>query len=66
MVETLSIVKPDDSDIPLGLLGHLIEKIVVFSSEQINITYAFTDMLKEWSEEMQIRFPDIIEGDGGE
>ena len=40
-------------DIPLSLLVSLIEKIIVVSQEQIEITYAFSDIVAKWCEEAQ-------------
>lgn len=40
-------------DIPLALLVSLIEKIMVVSQEQIEITYAFSDIVAKWFEEAQ-------------
>lgn len=40
-------------DIPPELLASLIEKITVVSQEQIEITYAYSDIIKKWCEEAQ-------------
>lgn len=44
---TYSIV---DSGLTMDMLARLIDKIVVFSPERIEITYAFADEMKRWSE----------------
>lgn len=62
VIEILSISELEGSELSFELLNHLIEKIVVFSSEQIDIIYAYTDMIEEWCEEKQITFPGRKEG----
>lgn len=41
-------------DIPLDLLASLIEKITVVSKEQIEITYAYSDIIEKWCKEAQL------------
>ena len=41
-------------DIPPELLASLIEKITVVSQEQIEITYAYSDIIEKWCEEAQL------------
>ena len=41
-------------DIPPELLTSLIEKITVVSQEQIEITYAYSDIIEKWCEEAQL------------
>lgn len=41
-------------DIPPELLVSLIEKITVVSQEQIEITYAYSDIIEKWCEEAQL------------
>lgn len=46
----------EGKELPLDLLDHLIEKVVVQSSGQIDITFAYTNILEKWCEELQIQF----------
>ena len=39
-----------DSELTMDMLARLIDKIVVFSPERIEITYAFADEMKRWNE----------------
>lgn len=46
--------EPENEDIPLELVASLIEKITVVSEEQIEITYAYADMIEKWCREAQL------------
>lgn len=41
--------------IPVDLLDILIEKIIVFSPEHIEITYSYSDVTEKWWQETQAR-----------
>ncbi len=58
------VLKIKDDNLPITLLEHLIEKIIIVSPERIEITYAFSDSIKKWIEKMDSRMPIQKEGTG--
>ncbi len=47
-------LQPNSEKIPLEMIDILIEKIVVISSERIDIKFTYADLLKKWCEEIQL------------
>ncbi len=53
-----------DKDIPLELLASMVEKIAVMSQGQIEITYAYPDIVEKWCREAQLLDKKGAGGDG--
>ena len=53
-----------EDNLPINLLGHLIEKVRIVSPERIEITYACSDFMKKWIEDMYTKMPVPEEGTG--
>lgn len=58
------VLEIKDDNLPIDLLDHLIEKIIIISSERIEITCSFSDSIKKWIEEMESRILIQKEGTG--